>query len=132
MANWLFKQEPSAYSFSDLERDGETIWDGVFNPLALQYLRQVTKGDSIFYYHTGKEKAIVGIMKALAHAQVEKDGKNATVRVAAVKRLQSPVTLAMIKQDANLKDFELTRLPRLSIIPVTPSQWRRILEWSRG
>lgn len=131
MAYWLFKQEPSCYSFSDLERDGETVWDGVANALALKYLRQVKQGDEVFFYHTGQEKAVVGIMKAVTDAVADQATKAVTVQVQAVKRLQKPVSLSMIKQDASLKDFELTRLPRLSIIPVTSSQWRRILAKSR-
>lgn len=131
MAYWLFKQEPSCYSFSDLERDGETDWDGVANALALKYLRQVKQGDEVFFYHTGQEKAVVGIMKAVTDAVADQATKAVTVQVQAVKRLQKPVSLSMIKQDASLKDFELTRLPRLSIIPVTSSQWRRILAKSR-
>jgi predicted RNA-binding protein with PUA-like domain len=130
MAFWLFKEEPTHYSFADLERDGETAWDGISNALALQYLRQVRPGDTVAYYHTGNEKAIVGVLKVVA-AEAG-DDRNSTVRVRPVRRLQSPVTLGQLKADPALASWELLRLPRLSVVPVTPAQWARIEELSRG
>lgn len=119
MARWLFKQEPGCYSFADLERDGQTAWDGVSNALALIHLRKVRRGDRILLYHSGKEKAIVGEMKAI----VAKDGM---VEVAPVRRLERPVTLAELKSRRELANWELIRISRLSVMPVSDEQWRLI------
>ncbi len=135
MALWLFKEEPTHYNFADLERDGTALWDGVRNSLALKNLRQVKRGDLVFYYHTGKEKAVVGVAEAASVSlpdATEKDNKTVVVGVKAVRRLQHPVTLARIKADPRLADWELVRLPRLSVLPVTPVQWARVEEMSRG
>lgn len=126
---WLFKEEPTSYSYDRLEKDGKTTWNGIANALALKNLRQVKKGDEIFLYHTGKEKAIVGMMKAAADAV---DGEDVSVQVQPVRRLKHPVPLAIIKGDADLKDWELARLPRLSIMPVTAKQWRRVLALAKA
>jgi predicted RNA-binding protein with PUA-like domain len=134
MAHWLFKEEPDHYSYADLERDGATLWDGVTNNLARQNLRQVRRGDRIFYYHTGKEKAVVAEMRAESDAQSDAnsdDPKAVLVKVQPVRRLQHPVTLGRIKGDKRLADWELARLPRLSVMPVTEEQWRRVEELSR-
>jgi predicted RNA-binding protein with PUA-like domain len=127
--NWLFKEEPSNYSFDALVKDKRTVWSGVRNPLAQKHLRAVTKGDRIFYYHTGNEKAVVGIAKALADAYADpqdKTDKQVVVDVAPVKKLPRPVTLAEIKADPAFKDFALVRISRLSVMPVTDAQWKRI------
>ncbi len=132
MAFWLFKEEPDHYSFSDLQRDGATVWDGISNNLALKNLRQVRRGDRVFYYHTGKEKAIVGEMRATANARCGDDAKDVSVEVSAIWPLARPVTLAEIKGDPALADWELVRLSRLSVVPVTEAQWRRVEELSSG
>jgi len=129
MALWLFKEEPEHYSFADLERDGVTVWSGVKNPLARKHLRQVCAEDRIWYYHTGSEKAIVGEMRAQADASTDpedSDPKSAAVRVEPVRRLQSPVPLSEIKNDPVLASWDLVRLPRLSVMPVSEEQWRRV------
>jgi predicted RNA-binding protein with PUA-like domain len=134
MAFWLFKEEPEHYSFADLERDGTTRWDGVTNNLARQNLRKVRSGDRIFYYHTGKEKAIVGEMRAASGPQPDPDDghpKAVVVDVTAVRRLNHPVPLQRIKADAELTAWELVRLPRLSVMPVTAAQWKRVQQLSR-
>jgi predicted RNA-binding protein with PUA-like domain len=113
MARWLFKEEPTNYSYDRLVEDKQAPWNGIANALALKYLRQVKAGDEIFFYHTGKEKAIVGVMRATADAV---DGDDVSVKVAPVQPLQHPVTLAVVKADADLKDWELARISRLSII----------------
>ena len=131
MALWLFKQEPTCYSFSDLERDGTTIWDGVANALARKYLRQVKPGDRIFFYHTGKEKSIIGEMKIAAGPTTDPksdDPQSVVVEVKTVRRLANPVTLATIKADKLLAKWDLVRLPRLSVLPVTSEQWARVEE----
>ena len=131
---FLFKEEPSQYSFADLQRDGSTVWQGVTNNLALQHLRKVRVGDRILFYHTGKEKAIAGEMRALKDAGPDPAAENpklAVVEVAAVRALPRRVPLSEIKNDPLLQDWELVRLPRLSVMPVTEAQWRRIEELSR-
>jgi predicted RNA-binding protein with PUA-like domain len=127
--NWLFKEEPTNYSFDALTRDKKTVWSGVKNPLAQKHLRSVKKGDAIFYYHTGDEKSVVGIARAMGDAYpdpADKAGRAAVVDVAPVKKLARPVTLAEIKADPAFKDFALVRISRLSVMPVTADQWRRI------
>lgn len=126
---WLFKEEPTSYSFDALVKDGKAVWSGVKNPLAQKHLHAVKKGDRIFYYHTGNEKAVVGIARALGDAYPDpkdKTGKHAVVEVAPVKKLGRPVTLAEIKADQAFKAFPLVRLPRLSVMPVTADEWARI------
>jgi predicted RNA-binding protein with PUA-like domain len=127
--NWLLKEEPSNYSFDALVKDKRTVWSGVKNPLAQKHLRAIRKGDRIFYYHTGTEKSVVGIAQALTDAYADpKDttGKPVVVDVAPVKKLQRPVTLAEIKADPSFKDFPLVRISRLSVMPVTDAEWKRI------
>ena len=114
---WLFKTEPSDYSFERLRKDGTTSWTGVKNPLALKHLRGVKKGDEIAIYHTGSVKAVVGIAKALAPAADD------SVEIAPVKAV-APVTLAAIKSDPSFKDFALVRMGRLSVMPVPEALWK--------
>jgi len=127
--NWLFKEEPTHYSFDDFVRDKRTAWSGVKNPLAQKHLRLVKKGDRIFYYHTGDEKSVVGIAKALTDSYPDpkdKSGKLAVVDVAPVKKLRRPVTLAEIKARAFFRDFPLVRISRLSVMPVSDREWSEI------
>ena len=127
--NWLFKEEPTHYSFDDLVKDGKTSWTGVKNPLAQKHLRSVKKGDRVFYYHTGDEKAVVAVAKALTDSYPDpKDasGKLAAVDVGPVKKLPRPVTLAEIKAKAFFKDFPLVRISRLSVMPVSDKEWAEI------
>jgi predicted RNA-binding protein with PUA-like domain len=127
--NWLFKEEPTNYSFDALVKDKKTVWSGVKNPVAQKHLHAVKKGDRIFYYHTGSEKQIVGVAKALADAYpdpADKTGKAAVVDVGPVKKLARPVTLAEIKADPFFADFALVRISRLSVMPVSDAQWKRI------
>src|SRR5471030_2533426 len=101
--NFLFKEEPSNYNFDALVKDKKTVWSGVKNPVAQKNLRSVKKGDRIFYYHTGDEKSVVGIAKALGDAYPDpqdKTGKPHVVDVGPVKKLARPVTLAEVKADA--------------------------------
>jgi predicted RNA-binding protein with PUA-like domain len=127
--NWLFKEEPSHYNFDALVKDKKTVWSGVKNPLAQKHLRSVKKGDRIFYYHTGDEKSVVGIAKALGDAYPDpedKGGKASVEEVGPVKKMPRPVTLAEIKADAAFKDFALVRISRLSVMPVSDAEWTRI------
>jgi predicted RNA-binding protein with PUA-like domain len=134
MARWLFKEEPDHYNFDDLRRDGTTVWDGITNNLARQNLRRVRRGDRILYYHTGKEKAVVGEAVAVGDAGPDPAGDDpnaVVVKVRAVRELPHPVPLARIKTDEALAGWDLVRLPRLSVLPVTDEQWRRVEELSR-
>src|SRR5262245_38435267 len=120
--NWLFKEEPTHYSYDAFTKDKGTVWSGVKNPVAQRHLHAVKKGDRIFYYHTGDEKAIVGVAKATSNAYADptdKSGKFAVVEVAPVKKLPRPVTLKEIKADRAFNDFALVRISRLSVMPVT-------------
>ena len=127
--NWLFKEEPTHYSFDELLKDKRTVWSGVKNPLAQKHLHAVKKGDRIFYYHTGDEKSVVGIAKALGDAYpdpADKSGKAHVVDVGPVKKLARPVTLAEIKADKAFAEFPLVRISRLSVMPVSDAEWTRI------
>ena len=132
--NFLFKEEPSNYSFDDLVRDGKTSWTGVRNPLAQKHLRSVQKGDRVFFYHTGDQRAVVGIARALGAAYpdpADKSGKLYAVDVGPVKKLAAPVTLAAIKADKAFASFPLVRMSRLSVMPVSDDEWERIETMSR-
>ena len=127
--NWLFKEEPTHYGFETFAKDEKAVWSGVRNPVAQKHLRSVKKGDRIFYYHTGDERAIVGIAKALSAAYpdpADKSGKQSVVDIAPVKKLKRPVTLAEIKADPAFKTFPLVRISRLSVMPVSDAEWSRI------
>src|SRR5262245_52004027 len=133
--NWLFKEEPSHYSFDDLARDGRTLWSGVKNPLAQRHLSGVRKGDRIFYYHTGGEKSVVGIARALGDARPDPEdptGRRAAVDIAAEKRLENPVPLTEIKSRKSFATFPLVRISRLSVMPVSEREWKEILKLSAG
>ncbi len=127
---WLLKTEPSDYSNTDLERDVRTIWDGVSNNLALMHLRNMKRGDLAFIYHTGKERALVGIAEVISDPYPDpgkNDAKLVVVDVRAKEALPQIVSLAEVKADSEFSDFPLVRLPRLSVMPVTPAQWNRLL-----
>jgi predicted RNA-binding protein with PUA-like domain len=127
--NWLVKEEPTTYSFDDLLRDGRTSWSGVRNALAQKHLRSMQKGDRVFYYHTGEEKAIVGtamVAGAPAPDPADPAGRLYAVEIKAGKRLARPVTLKEIKAQPFFADFPLVRMARLSVMPVTDEQWERI------
>jgi predicted RNA-binding protein with PUA-like domain len=124
--HWLFKTEPSFYSFQQLQKDKKTVWDGVANNLALKNLKDIKKGDLVFIYHTGDEKAAVGVAKALGSAYPDpskNDPKLLVVDVEAGKPLAKPVTLAAVKAHPKLNNFDLVRNSRLSIMKVTDEQW---------
>jgi predicted RNA-binding protein with PUA-like domain len=133
--NWLFKEEPTNYSYDAFAKDGSAVWSGVKNPVAQRNLRSVKKGDLVFYYHTGDEKAIIAVAKATGDAYPDpndKTGKAFVVDIAPVKKLARPVTLKEIKADAAFKDFALVRISRLSVMPVSDREWTRIEKISRG
>ncbi|MEW5800067.1 MAG: EVE domain-containing protein [Bacteroidota bacterium] len=133
MQHFLMKTEPSVYSFSDLEKEKKTVWNGVSNFAALKHMRSMKKGDLVFIYHSGDEKQIVGIAKVVAEAYKdpkEKDEKMVVVDIQAVQKLKNPVTLATIKSRREFKDFSLVRIPRLSVMPVPDDLWEAILTLS--
>ena len=126
---WLFKTEPSQYSYADLEREKKAVWDGVSNSLALKHLREIRMGDEILIYHSGDEKAIVGMAIAVSDPYPnpkENDEKLAVVNVTPKKRLARPLSLAEIKRVDELKDFDLVRLPRLSVMPIAQNFWKKL------
>lgn len=130
---WLFKTEPSTYSFDNLVKEKKATWDGVTNPLALKYMKSIAKGDEIFIYHTGSEKAIVGIAKAVSVCYPDpklKDPKVVVIDIAAERPLVKPVTLESIKKSAIFKEFLLVKIGRLSIMPVPENMWKGIIEMS--
>lgn len=134
MRYWLLKTEPSEYAWEDLLQEGETTWDGVKAPAAQRHISRIQSGDRAFIYHTGRERAIVGIGKITSPPQPisTNDGKQEMVfRIVAGQQLQRPVTLKQIKESRLFPDWELVRLPRLSVMPVSNSQWEKIMEWSR-
>lgn len=131
MAYWLFKQEPSTYSYSQLEKDGRTVWDGVANNLALKHLRSVKKGDRAIFYHTGDEKQAVGIMEIISDAYLDpKDKSLVVVDVKPVGRLKKPVALEQIKADPAFSQWELVRISRLSVMPVPEKLRARLMKMS--
>lgn len=135
MTTWLLKTEPGTYSFADLVRDGKARWDGVTNPVALKNLRRMAKGDAAFVYHTGNEKAVVGLAK-IASAPYpdpkDRSGKLVVVDLAPDRALRRPVTLAAVKADPAFADFALVRIPRLSVMEVPPAFAKRILKLGGG
>jgi predicted RNA-binding protein with PUA-like domain len=131
---WLLKTEPGEYSFDDLVRDRKTVWDGVKNPLALKHLRAIRKGDELLIYHTGTVRAVVGLATAESDPSPDpsrQDPKIVVVDVVPIRRLAQPVSLEAIKAAPAFRDFELVRLPRLSVMPVPAALWKRILRMSK-
>jgi predicted RNA-binding protein with PUA-like domain len=131
MSYWILKTEPSTYSHADLQRDQETVWDGVSNPVALKNIRAMQPGDEVLVYHTGDEKACVGLAKVASAPFLDpkdKSGKLAVVKLKAGRKLAQPVTLAQVKAEKAFADFALVRQPRLSVIAASAAQWSRLLK----
>ena len=132
---WLVKSEPNTYSFTDLERDGRTVWDGVRNNAAALNLKAMTDGDEVFFYHSQEGLAVVGIAKVVRTAFLDPSdpgGRFVAVELAPVRRLKRAVTLAQMKADPALADMAMVRQGRLSVSPVTAPQWRKIVEMAGG
>jgi predicted RNA-binding protein with PUA-like domain len=126
---WLLKTEPTAYGYDDLEREGRAIWDGVSNPAALKNLRAMKEGDGVVIYHTGDERAAVGLAEVVRSAYP--DPKKGDARLVVVDlvprgRFKRPVTLDEIKSLALFKDSPLVRQGRLSVVPLTAPQWKAL------
>jgi predicted RNA-binding protein with PUA-like domain len=133
MAHWILKTEPSAYSFDRLVRERTARWDGVTNPAALKNIRAMQRGDELMIYHTGDEKAVVGLATVASPSYPDpRDARLAVVDIVAGKALPRPVTLAEIRKEAVLRDLALVRMPRLSVVPATDVQWRKLLQMSRA
>ena len=122
---WLLKTEPTEFSFDDLLAHGKETWDGITNPLALKHLRSARTGDLALVYHTGKERRAVGLAKIASEPYPDPKAGSSSLTVldlVPLKRLASPVTLEAIKDEARLKEMVLLRIPRLSVVPVSPQQ----------
>jgi len=127
---WILKTEPQAYSYADLLREGRTIWDGVTNTVALKHLRTMQPGDQVLIYHTGDERRAVGLAEVTSAPYPDPrqdDPKLVVVDVRPLEALPRPVDLATIKADPFFAEFALVRQGRLSVVPVTPEQWTRLL-----
>ena len=128
---WLVKQEPSSYSWSDFVAEGQTSWTGVRNYAARNNLRKMRKGDEVLFYHSGEEKAVVGIAKVMRTAyrdSTAKEGDWSAVDLASVKPLRRPVTLREIKSNPRLTEIALVRQSRLSVMALAESEFREILK----
>ena len=133
MNYWLMKTEPETFSWDDLVRDKKTGWDGVRNFQARNHLKAIKKGDTVFFYHTGDDKAIVGIAKVLKENYPDpKDNEWVAVEIAPVKKLKKPVTLAQIKADKRLANMVLVKASRLSVQPVKAEEYDLIIALSEG
>jgi predicted RNA-binding protein with PUA-like domain len=129
MARWLMKSEPHVYSWDDLVRDGATDWDGVRNNAARLHLRAMREGDEAFFYHSGEERAVVGVMKIAGAGKPDgEDGSWVKVPVEPVRKLAKPVTLKDIKAEPGLAKMELIRQSRLSVSPVREEEWAAVLK----
>jgi predicted RNA-binding protein with PUA-like domain len=129
MARWLLKTEPDCYSWDLLVKDKKTVWDGVNNALALKHIRAMKKGDLVLVYHTGNEKAAVGVAEVASDPYAdpnEDDDKLAVVDLKPKRKLARPVTLAEIKADPAFAGWDLLRIGRLSVVPVSDAIWKRI------
>jgi len=127
---WILKTDTDTYSFDSLVRDRRTVWDGIGNPLALKHLRAMAKGDQAMIYHSGDDKAIVGLATIASASYPDpkaKDPRLVVVDIQAGDRLPSPVSLAAIKADPAFADLGLVRMSRLSVVPATAAQWHRLL-----
>lgn len=130
---WLLKTDPDTYKYDDLVREKRTVWDGVTNNLALSHIRKIRKGDVLLIYHTGDEKAVVGLAEAASDPYPDpkkNDPKLTVIDVKAVRRAKRPVTLAEIKLMPEFASFPLVRLPRLSVMPVGDKEYQRIIKLS--
>ena len=130
---WLLKTEPGDYSWSDLKKDGKSVWDGVKAPAAQKNIAKMNEDDRVFIYHTGKERAIVGTAAVISSPYPdpsEKTGRYKAVDVTPLSEISPPVTLAQIKSSGLFPHWELVRLPRLSVVPVSPVQWNQVLQWN--
>jgi predicted RNA-binding protein with PUA-like domain len=133
MSYWLVKSEPSTYSWEQLEKDGQTVWDGVRNYAARNHLKAMKKGDQVLFYHSNEGLEIVGIAKVSKEAYQDPTTDEdawVVVDLKPYKRLKKPVSLTQIKADKRLAEMALVRLGRLSVQPVTEKEWKIIMEYA--
>jgi len=131
---WLLKTEPSEFSYDDLEREGRAVWDGVANPVALRNLRSMKAGERAIVYHTGDERAAVGVAKLLGEAYpdpAKRNPKLVVVDLEPLGRLPRPVTLGELKMMPVFRDSPLVRQGRLSVVPLSAEQWNALEEAAR-
>ncbi|HZB27332.1 MAG TPA: EVE domain-containing protein [Gemmatimonadales bacterium] len=131
MNRWILKTDSEVYPFDKLEQERQAVWDGVSNPVALRHIRSMAPGDSLFIYHSGATKEIVGLARVISEPYPDPkrhDPKLVVVDIEADRRLPHPVSLATIKADPFFADLALVRQPRLSVIPVSEQQWDRLLQ----
>lgn len=135
MNYWLLKCEPDHdYSYQELEKDGKTYWDGVTNNWALKFIREVSKGDKAFIYHTGNQRCVAGVANVISDPYPDPeagDEKLVVFDITPGNALENPVTLAQVKQDGRFDEFHLVKFSRLSVMPVSEEYWNMILEMSR-
>jgi len=132
---WLVKQEPSSYSWSDFVAEGETAWTGVRNYTARNNLRKMRNGDEVLFYHSGEEKAVVGIARVTRLAYPDttaKEGDWSAVDLAPIKSLIQPVTLRQIKNEPRLRQIPLVRQSRLSVMPLGKAEFGEIVKMNMG
>ena len=132
---WILKTDTDTYSFDDLAREHRAIWDGVSNALALKHIRSMAKDDRVLIYHSGDEKALVGLARVASAPYPDPkqdDPKLVVVDIEAGKRLPRPVSLATVKADPAFADLALVRMSRLSVIPVSEAHWKRLLALADG
>ena len=135
MSYWLAKSDPDTYGWSDLVRDGKTSWDGVRNYKARNYIRAMKPGDQVLFYHSGKEKSVVGAMKVLSGAYTDRTAKEdiwSAIEVAAAWMLKNPVSLSRIKAEPSLRNIHLVRVARLSVMPLEKEQFQTIVSMGGG
>jgi predicted RNA-binding protein with PUA-like domain len=131
MAHWLVKSEPSAYSWEQLVKDKETVWSGVRNYAARLHLRNMKKGDEVFFYHSNEGTDIVGVAKVIKEAYQDPttdDDRWVAVDIKADKKLKNPVALDVVKKNKQLAGMALVRIGRLSVQPVTDAEWKEIMK----
>jgi predicted RNA-binding protein with PUA-like domain len=134
MAYWLLKTEPTVYSYSNLESDKKTVWDGVTSPGGLHQIKQIKKGDIAFIYHTGDEKQVVGIAEVISNPYIDPKTNNPRLYVFDIKpkkKLKNPVTLVQVKADKRFKSSRLVNEPRLSVQPMPDELWNAVLEMAK-
>jgi predicted RNA-binding protein with PUA-like domain len=130
VAFWLLKADPGDYGYGHLEKEGRAVWDGVSNPLALKHMRAARRRDQVFIYHTGREKAVVGLAEIVSDPFPDPqagDERRVVLALRPRRRLAQPVSLKTIRADSHFADFPLVRMPRLSVMPVPAALWKRLL-----
>jgi predicted RNA-binding protein with PUA-like domain len=135
MSYWLAKSDPETYGWSDLVRDGKTSWDGVRNYKARNHIRAMKPGDQVLFYHSGKEKSVVGAMKVLSEAYTDRTAKEeiwSAIDVAVAGTLKNPVPLSRIKAEPSLRNIHLVRVARLSVMPLEKEQFQTIVAMGGG